>query len=462
MNIKDLYKGKKIKLSDKYLRLKFSLYIFSSFIFLYVFYSLYKIKDLDYDIVEKLKIVFINRAFYIVVIIGILIVGLIFYLVYRYREDYYISLEHREILANLILSYKMYDEIKTKDIFGNNSVKKVNVLKVYYKMKGDLIEVYIRLKAGRDLRQILNLENDLEVLLFGGLLEKENLRNYVKYTFLYDTINSRIGINDCICENGKLKLMDNIYWEYDSLPHMLISGGTGSGKSYFILSLVKVLLDNGSKLYICDPKRSDLADLADVMPDVYSTKDEIISCIEKFYDDMLARADEIKALPNYKTGEKYSYYGLNAKFLVFDEYVAFMMMLGRESTKVMNYLSQIAMLGRQLGHFVILACQRPDAQYLSGGIRDQFNFRVALGRNSNLGYGMMFGETDKYFFQKRIKGRGYVDKGDSVISEFYTPLIPQGYNFLEEIGNAYKKHNVSSATDEECKSKEAAQSKEFC
>ena len=60
MNIKDLYKGKKIKLSDKYLRLKFSLYIFSSFIFLYVFYSLYKIKDLDYGIVEILKIVFIN------------------------------------------------------------------------------------------------------------------------------------------------------------------------------------------------------------------------------------------------------------------------------------------------------------------------------------------------------------------------------------------------------------------
>lgn len=160
MIIKDLYKGKRIKLSDKYLRLKFSLYIFFSFVFLYIFYSFYKIKDLDYGVVEILKIVFVNRVFYIVVILGILIVGLIFYLVYRYKEDYYISLEHREILANLILSYKMYDEIKSKDIFGNNSVKKVNVLKVYYKMKGDLIEVYIRLKAGRDLRQILNLEND--------------------------------------------------------------------------------------------------------------------------------------------------------------------------------------------------------------------------------------------------------------------------------------------------------------
>ena len=34
--------------------------------------------------------------------------------------------------------------------------------------------------------------------------------------------------------------------------------------------------------------------------------------------------------------------------------------------------------------FLILACQRPDAKYLGDGIRDQFNFRVALGRMSEM------------------------------------------------------------------------------
>ena len=63
------------------------------------------------------------------------------------------------------------------------------------------------------------------------------------------------------------------------------------------------------------------------------------------------------------------------------------------------------MLGRQAGFFLILACQRPDAKYLWDGIRDQFNFRVALGRMSEMGYGMMFGETTKDFFLKQIKGR---------------------------------------------------------
>lgn len=39
----------------------------------------------------------------------------------------------------------------------------------------------------------------------------------------------------------------------------------------------------------------------------------------------------------------------------------------------------------------------------------------------------------KEFDYKQIKGRGYVDVGTSVISEFYTPLVPKGHDFLKEI-----------------------------
>ena len=129
--------------------------------------------------------------------------------------------------------------------------------------------------------------------------------------------------------------------------------------------------------------------------------------------------------------------GWTHHFLIFDEYVAFMEMLGnKENTTVLNKLKRIVMLGRQAGFFLILACQRPDAKYLGDGIRDQFNFRVALGRMSEMGYGMMFGsDVQKDFFLKQIKGRGYVDVGTSVISEFYTPLVPKGYNFLKNISD---------------------------
>lgn len=183
-----------------------------------------------------------------------------------------------------------------------------------------------------------------------------------------------------------------------------------------------------------DPKNADLADLQAVMPDVYYKKEDMLDCIDRFYEEMMKRSEDMKLMENYRTGENYAYLGLPANFLIFDEYVAFMEMLGtKENAAVLNKLKQIVMLGRQAGFFLILACQRPDAKYLGDGIRDQFNFRVALGRMSEMGYGMMFGETTKDFFLKQIKGRGYVDVGTSVISEFYTPLVPKGHDFLKEI-----------------------------
>ena len=63
--------------------------------------------------------------------------------------------------------------------------------------------------------------------------------------------------------------MENVWWEYDKLPHMLIAGGTGGGKTYFILTLIEALLRTNAVLFVLDPKNADLADLQAVMPDVY-------------------------------------------------------------------------------------------------------------------------------------------------------------------------------------------------
>ena len=167
------------------------------------------------------------------------------------------------------------------------------------------------------------------------------------------------------------------------------------------------------------------------MDNVYHTKEDMIECVNAFYEGMVQRSEEMKQHPDYKTGENYAYLGLPPCFLIFDEYVAFLEMLGtKESMSLLSQLKKIVMLGRQAGYFLIVACQRPDAKYFSDGIRDNFNFRVGLGRISELGYSMLFGSgVKKQFFQKRIKGRGYCDVGMSVISEFYTPLYQRGMIF---------------------------------
>ena len=131
--------------------------------------------------------------------------------------------------------------------------------------------------------------------------------------------------------------MKNLVWEYDALPHALIAGGTGGGKTYFLLTLIEALLHTDAILYILDPKNSDLADLGTVMPNVYHTKEEMIDCVNAFYEGMVQRSEEMKRHPNYKTGENYAYLGLPPCFLIFDEYVAFFEMLGtKESVSLLN------------------------------------------------------------------------------------------------------------------------------
>ncbi len=365
--------------------------------------------------------------------------AVVFYRRYRY---YIRRLYHRQKLARMILENGWYEtsEVPVESFFKDRSSsrtkQKISYFpKTYYKLQTGVIRIQVEITMGKYQEQLLHLEKKLETGLFCELISKELKESYVEYTLLFDMISNRISIEEVEAKDGKLRLMKNVWWEYDALPHMLIAGGTGGGKTYYILTIIEALLRTNANLYILDPKNADLADLETAIPNVYHEKEDMISCIHQFYEKMMKCSKEMKTLDVYETGKNYAHFGLPANFLVFDEYVAFMEMLGtKENAEVLNKLKQIVMLGRQAGFFLILACQRPDAKYLGDGIRDQFNFRVALGRMSELGYSMMFGDTKKDFFLRQIKGRGYVDVGTSVISEFYTPLVPKEHNFLEAIG----------------------------
>lgn len=445
-------RGKRIRYKDQHLLFSTVLFILVSIYFgglTLVYYQ--KIQEFfrsTVPITERM-----NRTlectdwirFGVISFVSILSCVVIIYLLYASFPDKYRQLVHRQKIARMIVQNRWY-EVETiqsegffKDLSSNRSKEKITYFpKVFYKMVNGylIISVEISLNSYQD--QLLHLEKKLESGLYCELVDKELEDSYVVYTMLYDTISNRISIDQVEAKDGSLRLMENVYWSYDDLPHMLIAGGTGGGKSYFILTLIETLLRTDAQLYILDPKNSDLADLAVVLPNVYYRKEDMVQALDQFYEKMMERTETMKQMENYKTGENYAYLGLQPHFLIFDEYVAFMDMIGRDSAAVMNKIKQIVMLGRQMGFFIILSCQRPDAKYLGDGIRDQFMFRAALGRMSELGYGMMFGETNKDFFQKRIRGRGYVDSGNSVISEFYTPLVPKGHDFIETMQEFYR------------------------
>ena len=109
----------------------------------------------------------------------------------------------------------------------------------------------------------------------------------------------------------------------------------------FLLTLIEALLHTNAVLYILDPKNADLADLGTVMGNVYHTKEEMIDCVNAFYEGMVRRSEEMKRHPTYKTGENYAYLGLPPCFLIFDEYVAFFEMLAVVSGITREYLNKI-------------------------------------------------------------------------------------------------------------------------
>lgn len=455
------YKCNRIRASDKSLVFNFSISILSIiFIILLTVLNVRQIAEIKWkniNLFSENGLSFSLTTYNILtIILAISICLLVAFLYYHYQYDRFKKLIHRQKLARMILENKWYESESIKDSgffkdlnFNKQKEKIVYFPKMYYELKDGLIYIKIEITLGKYQDQLLNLEKKLESGLYCELISKELKDSYIEYVLLYDTIANRISIDEVKVSNGSLKLMKSVYWEFDKLPHMLIAGGTGGGKTYFILTIIEALLRTDSILYVLDPKNADLADLKTVMPNVYYKKDDMISCINNFYDEMMKRSETMKTMSNYKTGENYAYLGLPANFLIFDEYVAFMEMLGtKENAAVLNKLKQIVMLGRQAGFFLILACQRPDAKYLGDGIRDQFNFRVALGRMSELGYNMMFGESNKDFFLKQIKGRGYVDVGTNVISEFYTPLVPKGHDFLKEIDKIIKSRQVEQSACE--------------
>ncbi len=439
-------RGNRIRASDKSLVFRFSAgSLLLLFLAVVLLLNLKTIAATDWKSVHFLQDdnvhLTVTPYMIISVIAAFLICGAAALLYRRFQYDRVKRLFHRQKLAKMILENGWYESetIKDSGFFKDMSAtsKKEKIIyfpKMYYRMEHGLLHIRTEITLGKYQDQLLHLEKKLETGLYCELVSKELKDSYVEYVLLYDTIANRITIDEVQAEHGSLRLMKNIWWEYDKLPHMLIAGGTGGGKTYFILTMIEALLKCNAVMYVLDPKNADLADLSAVMPEVYYKKEDITTCIDRFYDGMMARSEAMKLMENYKTGENYAYLGLAPHFLIFDEYVAFMEMLTtKENAAVLNKLKQIVMLGRQAGYFLILACQRPDAKYLGDGIRDQFNFRVALGRMSELGYSMMFGEVDKDFFLKQIKGRGYVDTGTSVISEFYTPLVPKGHDFLREI-----------------------------
>jgi S-DNA-T family DNA segregation ATPase FtsK/SpoIIIE len=199
---------------------------------------------------------------------------------------------------------------------------------------------------------------------------------------------------------GKTTSGDIFISDLKDMPHLLIAGATGSGKSVTIHSIILSILYKASpqtvKFILIDPKRIELAiynNLPHLLtPVVVNPKlaknalDWAVFEMENRYKklailqvrnieqynkklEMLLQSDE-EELENLEEREKLPYI-----VIIIDELADLMMVSARE---IEDDIARLAQKARAVGIHLILATQRPSVDVITGTIKNNFPSRIAL------------------------------------------------------------------------------------
>ncbi|MCZ0704608.1 hypothetical protein J2T56_003193 [Natronobacillus azotifigens] len=226
-------------------------------------------------------------------------------------------------------------------------------------------------------------------------------------------------------------------------PHILVSGGTGSGKSVFISFLLLEFIRRESTVYICDPKASDLGSLSHYIGDekIATTPNNIARVVRLVVTEMKERYAFMNA--NFKYGSNFADHNYSPIWLVFDEMGAFQASGTDKKSKelvneVMDGLKQVILLGRQSGIFCLISAQQMNANTLNTDLRDNLGLRIALGANSSEGYRMIFGSaTPENIPPIETKGAGLLymqGSGEECAKYWESPYVDmKKFDFIAEL-----------------------------
>ncbi len=187
---------------------------------------------------------------------------------------------------------------------------------------------------------------------------------------------------------GEDTIGNNVIVDLARMPHLLIAGSTGSGKSVALNTMLISLLCKYSpkelKLILIDPKRLEFASYADIahllFPIVTDPKRSapilrwVIQQMEKRYEKMAlvgARNIADYNLTARKRGEEHFPFIV----VVIDELSDLMLTVGRE---IEDLITRITQMARAAGIHMIVATQRPSVDVITGLIKVNFPSRVSF------------------------------------------------------------------------------------
>lgn len=181
--------------------------------------------------------------------------------------------------------------------------------------------------------------------------------------------------------------------DLSKMPHMLIAGATGSGKSVCVNAIIDSFLMNATpaevKLILIDPKRVELAQykgIPHLLCEVIVEPDKAVNALKWTVGTMESRYAEFAArgvrnIAGYNEALRPGQPRMPYIVIVIDELADLMMVSAYE---VESTITRIAQLARATGIHLIVATQRPSVQVITGLIKANIPSRIAFAMTSGI------------------------------------------------------------------------------
>jgi S-DNA-T family DNA segregation ATPase FtsK/SpoIIIE len=254
------------------------------------------------------------------------------------------------------------------------------------------------------------------------------------------------------------------------MPHLLIAGTTGSGKSVMMNTLLTSLLYRNApsdmKLIIVDPKQVEMAQYQDIphlLTPIITSPEKTLSALKWAVNEMerrysLMAEERVKNIGDYNTkmtasggkvvvrdedghGQKHDGGKMPYIVVVVDEMADLMMMAGKDLEML---IVRVAQKGRAAGIHLVLATQRPEVKVITGLIKANIPGRIAfavgsqidsrvmldmVGAEKLLGKGdMLFLTTEMMGKPQRIQGAWASDEEINKVADFLRDQSAPQYN----------------------------------
>lgn len=207
---------------------------------------------------------------------------------------------------------------------------------------------------------------------------------------------------------GKTVSGENVISDLAKMPHCLIAGATGSGKSVCINTLVMSILMNARpdevKLMMVDPKKVELtqySNLPHMIAPVISEAHGAYAALQWLVSEMHSRYEILKKLGlrnitsfNQKKNKQIEGEEIPDKLplivCIIDEFADLMMV---SSSDLETPIARIAQMARAVGIHLVLATQRPSREVITGIIKANIPTRIAFKVASRVNSQIILDET---------------------------------------------------------------------